>query len=78
MLPMLRQGAYGRLAGYEAANDAVRLRIDPAMRRVVGSRAQEKETASTTGMGRFEMETLTARRNLRPLMNLPGTWIDLA
>ena len=27
-------------------------------------------------MGRLETEILTARRNLKELMNLPGTWID--
>ncbi len=48
MLAMLRQGVYGRLAGYEDVNDADRLRVDPAMRRVVGGRAKEKEAASTS------------------------------
>ena len=43
MLAMLRQSVYGRLAGYEDVNDADRLRVDPAMRRVVGGRAKEKE-----------------------------------
>ncbi len=47
MLAMLRQGVYGRLAGYEDVNDADLLRVDPAMRRVVGGRAKEKEAAST-------------------------------
>lgn len=37
---LLRQSGYGRLAGYENTNDADRLRIDPAMRRVVGDRAR--------------------------------------
>ncbi len=46
MLAMLRQGVYGRLAGYEDVNDAERLRIDPAMRRVVGGRTKAKEAAS--------------------------------
>ncbi len=32
MLALLRQGIYGRLAGYEDVNDAERLRVDPAMR----------------------------------------------
>jgi hypothetical protein len=34
---MLRQAVYGRLAGYEDVNDADRLRVDPAMRHVVGA-----------------------------------------
>jgi hypothetical protein len=33
---MLRQAAFGRLAGYEDVNDAERLRHDPAMRWIVG------------------------------------------
>ncbi len=45
MLAMLRQSVYGRLAGYEDVNDADRLRVDPAMRRIVGGRAKEKELA---------------------------------
>ena len=59
MLAMLRQAIYGRLAGYEDVNDAERLRVDPAMRRVVGGRATEKEAASTSEMSRFETEMQT-------------------
>ena len=77
LLAMLRQSVYGRLAGYEDVNDAERLRIDPAMRRVVGGRAREKEAASTSEMSRFETEILSSRKNLTALMDLPGTWIDL-
>jgi hypothetical protein len=76
MLAMVRQGVYGRLAGYEDVNDADRLRVDPAMRRVVGGRAKEKEAASTSEMSRFETEILSSRENLTVLMNLSGTWID--
>jgi hypothetical protein len=73
---MLRQSVYGRLAGYEDVNDAERLRVDPAMRRVVGGRAKEKEAASTSEMSRFETEMLSTRKNLTALMTLSGTWID--
>jgi hypothetical protein len=76
-LAMLRQAIYGRLAGYEDVNDAERLRIDPAMRRVVGGRAKEKEAASTSEMNRFETEMLSVQKNLKALMDLPGEWIDL-
>jgi hypothetical protein len=76
MLAMLRQGVYGRLAGYEDVNDAERLRVDPVMRRVVGGRANEKEAASTSEMSRFETEMLSSGPNLTALMNLSGTWID--
>ena len=54
MLALLRQGVYGRLAGYENVNDAERLRVDLAMRRVVGGRAKEKGAASSSEMSRFE------------------------
>jgi hypothetical protein len=76
VLAMLRQSVYGRLAGYEDVNDAERLRVDPAMRRVVGGRAKEKEAASTSEMSRFETEILSSKKNLTALMNLSGTWID--
>ncbi len=45
---LLRQSLYGRLAGYPDTNDADRLRIDPAMRRVVGDRARFHPAASTS------------------------------
>ncbi len=76
LLAMLRQSVYGRLAGYEDVNDAERLRVDPAMCRVVGGRAEEKEAASTSEMSRFETEMLSSRKNLTALINLSGTWID--
>jgi hypothetical protein len=56
--------------------DRERLRIDPAMRRVVGGRAKEREAASTSEMSRFETEMLSSGQNLTALMNLSGTWID--
>ncbi len=77
LLALLRQGVYGRLAGYEDVNDAERLRVDPAMRRVVGGRAKQREAASSSEMSRFETEILSSRRNLTALMDMPGTWIDL-
>ena len=64
MVALLRQAVLGRLAGYEDTNDAERLRFDPAMRYVVGGRAKEKLAASTSEMGRFETEMLTAPKNL--------------
>jgi len=77
LLAMLRQSVYGRLAGYEDVNDADRLRVDPAVRRVVGGRAKTKEAASTSEMSRFETEILSLPENLSALMDLSGTWIDL-
>ncbi len=78
LVPLLRQSVYSRLAGYEDVNDAERLAVDPAMRHVVGGRAAQadKEAASTSGVGRFETETLSTKSNLTALMNLSGEWID--
>jgi hypothetical protein len=78
LLPLLRQSIYSRLAGYEDVNDADRLRIDPAMRHVVGGRASVKDNqaGSTSEMGRFETEMLSTKGNLVALMNLSGRWID--
>ena len=75
-LAMLRQSIYSRLAGYEDTNDAQRLSVDPAMRQIVGGRAQERTAASTSLMGRYETETLTQAKNLELLTHLPGAWID--
>jgi hypothetical protein len=72
LLAILRQAVHGRLAGYEDVNDAERLRAGPAMRRVVGGRANEKEVASTRKMNRLETERLSSRENLTALMNLSG------
>ena len=53
---LLRQSIYSRLAGYDAANDAQRLSVDPVMRQVVGGRARNHQAASTSPMARFETE----------------------
>ena len=73
---MVRQSVYSRLAGYEDTNDAERLSVDPVMRRIVGGRATEKTTASTSQVGRFETQVLTESDNLAQLMDLSGRWID--
>ena len=57
---LLRQSVYSRLAGYEDTNDAERLSVDPAMRHVIGERANDKTAASASQMGRFETETFPA------------------
>jgi hypothetical protein len=75
---LLRQSIYSRLAGYEDLNDAARLRVDPAMRAVVGGRARDHAAASTSEIARFETETLTTPTNLNRLMDLSGRWIDHA
>jgi len=71
---LLRQAVLGRLAGYEDTNDADRLRVDPAMRHVVGGRAKDKLEASTSEMSRFETEMLPEEGNLQVLAQLPGRW----
>ena len=73
---MLRQSVFGRLAGYEAVNDAERLGRDPAMRGIVGGKAIERDAASTSQMGRFEIEWLATNENLAALIGLSGQWID--
>jgi hypothetical protein len=51
LVALLRQSVFGRLAGYEDVNDAVRLCRDPAMRWVVGDRAITGYAASASQMG---------------------------
>ena len=76
MIALLRQSVYGRLAGYEDLNDADRLRVEPAMRYVVGGRAVTLHAASTSQMGRFETDLLGDEKNIEGLMRLSGRWID--
>jgi len=76
MTALLRQAVFGRLAGYEDTNDAERLRVDPAMRQVVGGRAKDYRGASTTQMSRFETEFAASPRNLVALTDLSGRWIE--
>jgi len=76
MLALFRQGIYGRLAGYEDTNDADYLRIDPAMRRLVGGRAEKRLAASASEMGRFETEFLATDENPDTLARMSGSWID--
>ena len=72
MTGLFRQSVFGRLGGYEDVNDADRLGRDPAMRWIVGGRAVAKQAASTSQMGRFETEFLTANENLSALTDLSG------
>ena len=54
LVSMFRQSVFGRLAGYEDVNDALRLRHDPAMRWIIGGRAAKGSGASPSQMERFE------------------------
>ena len=76
MLALLRQGVYGRIVSYEDTNDPDYLRMDPAMRGVVGGRAQRKFAASSSEMGRFETKLPATEENLAPLSSLCGRWVD--
>jgi hypothetical protein len=76
IVTLFRQAVFGRLAGYEDVNDAERLRLDPAMRALVGHRDAIRFAASTSEMARFETELLTTDKNLITLSDLSGLWID--
>jgi hypothetical protein len=76
LVGMLRQSVFGRLAGYEDVNDAVRLRHDPAMRWIIGGKAAKGSGASPSQMGRFETNWLARSENLKTLTALSGRWID--
>ena len=77
LVGLLRQGVFGRLAGYEDVNDAERLCHDPAMRWIIGGKAAHGRAASPSQMGRFETRWLTVEKNLSALADLSGLWIDL-
>ncbi len=76
LVPLLRQSIYSRLAGYDDANDAERLAQDPAMRVVVGWQGTDRNAASTSEMGRFETEILTAKDVLNGLPRLNTQWVE--
>ena len=76
LIALLRQSIFGRLAGYEDVNDAERLRLDPAMRALVGYTDALRYAASTSEMARFETELLATEDNLEALTGLSGHWVD--
>jgi Transposase DDE domain group 1 len=76
LVGMFRQSVFGRLAGYEDVNDALRLRHDPAMRWIIGGKATKGSGASPSQMGRFETNWLARSENLATLTDLSGQWID--
>ena len=76
LVGMFRQSLFGRLAGYEDVNDALRLRYDPAMRWIIGGKATKRSGASPSQMGRFETKWLARPENLATLADLPSYWID--
>ena len=75
LVPLLRQSIYSCLAGYDDTNDAERLSQDLAMRVVVASPGSDHNAASTSEMGRFEMETLTQEDNLKGLAGMNSQWV---
>ena len=76
LVGLFRQSVFGRLAGYQDVNDADRLASDPAMRQVVGGRAENMTAASASQMGRLETEVLATAGNRNALADLSGQWID--
>ena len=76
LVGMFRQSVFGRLAGYEDVNDALRLRHDPTMRWIIGGKAAKGSGASSSQMGRFETNWLARPGNLATLTELSGHWID--
>src|ERR1700681_3081743 len=76
LVGLLRQSLFGRLAGYEDVNDALRLRHDPAMRWIIGGKATNRSGASPSQMARFETNWLARPENLATLNDLSGHWID--
>ena len=76
LVGLLRQSVFGRLAGYEDANDAQRLSHDPVIRAIVDRKGLDRMAASTSQMGRFETEWLATDDNLAVLTALSGVWID--
>jgi hypothetical protein len=76
LVALFRQAVFGRLAGYEDVNDAERLRLDPAMRALVGRGDALPYAASTSEMARFETELLATEENREALADLSGLWVD--
>ncbi|HZZ00547.1 MAG TPA: IS1380 family transposase [Candidatus Baltobacteraceae bacterium] len=76
LVGMFRQSVFGRLAGYEDVNDALRLRHDPAIRWIIGGKGAKGLGASPSRMGRFETNWLAKPQNLATLTDLSGHWID--
>jgi hypothetical protein len=50
--------------------DAARLRHDPAMRWIIGGEAAQRSAASSSQLGRFETQWLTAPKNFAALADL--------
>jgi hypothetical protein len=65
LVGLLRQSAFGRLAGCEDMNDAERFRRYLAMRWIVGGKAAQGHAASVSQIGRFQ--DAVARRTREPL-----------
>ncbi|MDP7653609.1 MAG: IS1380 family transposase [Candidatus Marinimicrobia bacterium] len=76
MTGQFRQSVFGRVGGYEDVNDAERLGRDPAMRRIVGGKAVERQAASSSQMGRFETKLLASDVNVEVLADMSGAWIN--
>ena len=69
LIPLVRQSVYSRFSEYDT-DDAERLSQEPAMGVVVGWKGSERNSASTSEMGRFPAELLTQTDNLDGLERL--------
>ena len=80
IVALFRQAVFGRLAWYEDVNDAKRLRLDPAMRVLVGHQDLLRFAASTSEMAWFETELLATEANRRhlPLFRAAGLIVSMS
>lgn len=73
---LLRPSIVSRLAGYEDASFADRLRRDPVMRQRVGGRAVMRGAASASATGRFETAMRTRPETPVVRADRPGRRVD--
>ncbi len=74
LVGMIRQSIFGRLAGYEDVNDALRLRHDPAMRWIIGAKATTRNRVRRQAVTNLRLES----KNVVGFYNKRGTceqWI---
>ena len=87
---LLRQSVYSRLAGYEDANEADLLSVDPVMWAITGKRDKGNKATGANTMGPFETDILTQQENFNRknspefcsgvvhLSSINGLWVQKA
>lgn len=73
---LFRQSVFDRLAEYEDVDDTDRLAFDSTVHAVVDRTSLDRQTSSTSQMGRFETDWLTSEVNAAALVDLLEAWID--